>query len=70
MKEILINVESKELRVAKLKNKKLTDLIVERKKSRQITGNIYRGVVKNILKNIQSAFQIIQKFKGRNFIKC
>ncbi len=56
MKEILINVESKELRVAKLKNKKLTDLIVERKKSRQITGNIYRGVVKNILKNIQSAF--------------
>lgn len=56
MKEILINVESKELRVAILKNKKLHDLVIERKKSRQITGNIYRGKVTNILKNIQSAF--------------
>ncbi|MCH9620935.1 MAG: Ribonuclease G [Chlamydiia bacterium] len=56
MKEILINVASKELRVAKIKNKRLNDLLVERKKSRQIVGNIYRGKVKNILKNIQSAF--------------
>ena len=56
MKEILINVETKELRVALLKNKKLHDLVIERKKSRQITGNIYRGKVTNILKNIQSAF--------------
>jgi ribonuclease G len=56
MKEILINFESKELRVATLKNKKLHDLVVERHKSRQITGNIYRGKVTNILKNIQSAF--------------
>ncbi len=56
MKEILINVETKELRVAILKNKKLHDLVIERKKSRQITGNIYRGKVTNILKNIQSAF--------------
>ena len=56
MKEILINIESKEIRVALLKQKKLYDLTVERKKSRQITGNIYRGKVTNILKNIQSAF--------------
>lgn len=56
MKEILINVESKQLRVATLKNKKLHDLVLERHKSRQITGNIYRGKVTNILKNIQSAF--------------
>jgi len=56
MKEILMNVTSKELRVAKIKNKRLSDLIVERKKSRQIVGNIYRGKVRNLLKNIQSAF--------------
>ena len=31
-------------------------MIVERKKSRQLTGNIYRGRVMNILHNIQSAF--------------
>lgn len=56
MKEILLNIESKETRLAKLKNKKLDELVVERKKSRQLTGNIYRGRVTNILHNIQSAF--------------
>ncbi|NGX34796.1 MAG: Ribonuclease G [Candidatus Anoxychlamydiales bacterium] len=56
MKEILINVESKEIRYAYLNFGQLNDLIIDRKKSRQITGNIYRGHVKNILNNIQSAF--------------
>jgi ribonuclease G len=56
MQEILLNVESKEIRYALLKNGVLRDLIVERKKERQLTGNIYRGRVKNILHNIQSAF--------------
>jgi len=54
--EILLNIESKEIRYAHLKFGQLNDLIVERKKSRQITGNIYRGKVTNILHNIQSAF--------------
>lgn len=56
MKEILINIESKEVRCAFLKEGTLNDLIIERKKTRQITGNIYRGKVTNILGNIQSAF--------------
>jgi ribonuclease G len=56
MHEILLNIESKEIRYALLKNGELRDLIVERKKERQLTGNIYRGRVKNILHNIQSAF--------------
>ncbi|HRW58402.1 MAG TPA: Rne/Rng family ribonuclease [Chlamydiales bacterium] len=56
MQEILLNVESKEIRLAQLKFGKLHDLVIERKKSRQITGNIYRGKVTNILDNIQSAF--------------
>lgn len=56
MKEILLNVESKETRCAQLRNGQLYDLIVERKKERQLTGNIYRGRVTNILHNIQSAF--------------
>jgi ribonuclease G len=56
MKEILLNIESKEMRLALLKFGQLHDLIVERKKSRQITGNVYRGRVTNILHNIQSAF--------------
>ncbi|WP_075883402.1 Rne/Rng family ribonuclease [Candidatus Protochlamydia sp. W-9] len=56
MHEILLNIESKETRYALLKNGELRDLVVERKKERQLTGNIYRGRVKNILHNIQSAF--------------
>jgi len=56
MQEILLNVESKEIRFAYLKHGQLHDLIFDRKKSRQITGNIYRGKVTNILHNIQSAF--------------
>lgn len=54
--EILLNVGSKEIRFAHLRNGLLHDLIVERKKSRQLTGNIYRGEVRNILHNIQSSF--------------
>jgi ribonuclease G len=54
--EILLNIESKEIRCATLRNGQLHDLTVERKKERQLTGNIYRGRVTNILHNIQSAF--------------
>lgn len=56
MQEILLNIESKETRYAHLKNGRLHDLIVERKQERQLTGNIYKGRVTNILHNIQSAF--------------
>jgi ribonuclease G len=56
MQEILLNVESKETRYAQLKNGVLHDLIIERSKNRQLTGNIYRGRVTHILRNIQSAF--------------
>lgn len=56
MQEILLNVESKEIRLAILKNGQLHDLTVERKKERQLTGNIYKGRVTNILHSIQSAF--------------
>ncbi|MBB64973.1 MAG: ribonuclease G [Waddliaceae bacterium] len=56
MEEILLNIESKEIRYAHLRHGQLHDLIVERKQERQLTGNIYRGRVTNILENIQSAF--------------
>lgn len=54
--EVLLNIETKEVRLAHLKGGVLQDLIIERKNARQITGNIYRGKVTNILHNIQSAF--------------
>lgn len=63
-KEILINVEPKEIRCAFLKNGILQDLVIERKNSRTLTGNVYRGKVTNILHNIQSAF--IDIHEGEN----
>ncbi len=56
MQETLLNVESKETRCATLRNGQLIDLEIERKKERQLTGNIYKGRVTNTLLNIQSAF--------------
>lgn len=56
MQEVLLNIESKEIRYAHIKHGQLHDLVFDRKKSRQMTGNIYRGRVTNILHNIQSAF--------------
>ncbi len=56
MKELLLNIESREIRAAHLKNGQLFDLVLERKNKRRITGNIYLGKVTNILHNIQSAF--------------
>lgn len=55
-KEILLSLDTKETRCAILKQGKLDDLIIERKKTQPLTGNIYRGRVMNILHNIQSAF--------------
>lgn len=57
---LLINVESKELRCAHLRGGRLHNLFIERKRDRQITGNIYKGRVTNILSNIQSAFVTIE----------
>lgn len=65
--EILLNVESKEIRYAQLQKGSLQDLVIERKKTRQLTGNIYRGKVTNILHNIQSAFIDIDE-KENGFI--
>ncbi len=55
-KDILINVESKETRMAIMVHQQLVDFVIERRSFRPITGNIYKGKVTNILANIQSAF--------------
>ncbi|MEI8300666.1 MAG: Rne/Rng family ribonuclease [Chlamydiota bacterium] len=55
-KEILLSLDTKETRCAMLNQGQLYDLIVERKSTEPLTGNIYRGHVMNILRNIQSAF--------------
>jgi ribonuclease G len=55
-KEILVNRTPEEIRVAILDNGELVDLFIERRESEKIVGNIYKGVVKNILPGLSSAF--------------
>jgi ribonuclease G len=55
-REILIDGVSGEVRVALLEDDFLCELHIERPKAREVTGNIYKGRVSNILPGMQSAF--------------
>jgi len=55
MKRMLIDSHEGDIRAALVDNGHLIDLIVEKKDSRSITGNVYLGIVKTILPN-QFAF--------------
>jgi len=55
-KEIVINVSPFETRVALLENRNLAEIFVERKDSKGIAGNIYKGRVTKILPGMQVAF--------------
>ncbi|MEM9444214.1 MAG: Rne/Rng family ribonuclease [Verrucomicrobiota bacterium] len=55
-KEIVINVEPLERRVAVLENKVLEDFSIERDSDRSISGNIYKGRVHNIEPALKALF--------------
>jgi ribonuclease G len=55
-KQIIINSGIREKRAAILLNNKVEDIFFERDSYDPIAGNIYRGIVKNILPGMQSAF--------------
>ncbi|MDP7661558.1 MAG: S1 RNA-binding domain-containing protein, partial [Gammaproteobacteria bacterium] len=54
--EILINLTSRETRVAMLENGVLQELMIERASRRGLTGNIYMGEVVRVLPGMQAAF--------------
>ena len=56
MKEILINVEPTQRRVAILEDGNLSSFFIEREDDSRILGNIYKGKVKSIVGGIQAAF--------------
>ena len=53
---ILINEDDYRIRTAILKNNLLTELVVERKERKGISGNIYKGKVKDIIPGMDAAF--------------
>jgi ribonuclease G len=55
-KEILVNTSLEETKVAVLENGMLFDLFIERRESKKILNNIYKGRVKNIVPALDSAF--------------
>jgi ribonuclease G len=55
-KEILINVEPEEKRVAILENKSLEEFYIERKDDLQLVGNIYKGKLTSLARGIRAAF--------------
>ena len=55
-KEIVVNVEKRESRVAFIENQVLQRIDYERKGEKKLVGNIYKGKVKKVIPGIQAAF--------------
>jgi len=55
-KKIIINVTSKETRIAILENQDLVEFFVEKPEQTRMVGNIYKGIVENVIDAIQAAF--------------
>lgn len=54
--KIIINVEGQETRVAFLSGERLEDFFIERCSDAPTAGNIYKGIVRNVVPSIQAAF--------------
>ncbi|MBS4022920.1 MAG: Rne/Rng family ribonuclease [Dethiobacter sp.] len=55
-KKIIINCDSKQTRVSVLENDKPVEIYLERPVHQRVVGNIYKGIVANVLPGMQAAF--------------
>ena len=55
-RELLVSVDVTEQRVAVLEDDKVAEVYLERPEHRSIAGNIYKGVVDNVLPGMEAAF--------------
>jgi ribonuclease G len=55
-KEIIVNANPYEVRIAILEDKELVELLIERAENKRMVGDIYKGVVTAVLPGIQAAF--------------
>lgn len=55
-REIVVNVEKLETRVAVLENDKLEEYMVEHPEEERLVGSVFRGVVQNLEDDLQAAF--------------
>ncbi|HOQ79865.1 MAG TPA: Rne/Rng family ribonuclease [Candidatus Cloacimonadota bacterium] len=54
--ELIVNVHSMENRIAVLEDNQLVELFVEKENSNNIVGNLYKGIVKDVLPGMGAAF--------------
>ncbi|MBP1582694.1 MAG: hypothetical protein J6866_01940, partial [Victivallales bacterium] len=64
MKQIIINSEDLQTRVAVVHDGKLHDFFMERKDRDRIVGSIYKGKIKNLEPSLQAAFVDIGQGKN------
>ena len=55
-RELLVSVDVGEQRVAVLEDDKVAEVYLERPEKRSIAGNVYKGVVDNVLPGMEAAF--------------
>lgn len=55
-KEIIIRAEDDETLVAVMEDRRLVELYIDRADEERLTGNIYKGIVENVLPGMQAAF--------------
>ena len=55
-KEIYINESLGETRIAILEDGQLVEVYIEKQDKHRMVGNVYRGVVENVLPGMQAAF--------------
>ncbi|MCL5676434.1 MAG: Rne/Rng family ribonuclease [Firmicutes bacterium] len=55
-KEIVVNVDHEETRVATVEHGSLVEIAIERPTGQRVAGNIYKGRVENVLPGMQAAF--------------
>ena len=64
MQELLIDVTNKQKNILLLENGKLTERYIEEEGQERLEGNIYLGIVENVLPGMQAAFVDIGKEKN------
>lgn len=55
-KEIIVNCDRRQKRIAVLEDGQLVEIYLERPLEQRVVGNIYKGVVENVLPGMQAAF--------------
>ena len=56
MKELIINADPLETRIALVESGRLAELTIERSEAQSVVGNVYKGRVDSIVPGIQAAF--------------